>query len=264
MKTALTPGHDDWRRMENDPVLQRLQPKGLPILFGDENTEMGESILHTLTCGILFYGLQLHFGNRKNLHVFANLNLYYSDGDPPLYVSPDLMLVQSARRFPLEMSSYRIGKDGPAPCLAAEVLSFRTYHEGDLSSKPILYADLGVEEYILADVTGKMLPQKLLLLRRQVDGTWLDEQDADGGLTSRWGFRLVLDADKQLRVVDAATGAAYSRPNEGAAQLQDMTAAYRKEADTRKQLEAEVERLRRELAKHRQAGNGDKGRRHKP
>jgi hypothetical protein len=43
-----------------------------------------------------------------------------------------------------------------------------------------------------------------------------------------------------------------------------MTAAYRKEADTRKQLEAEVERLRRELAKHRQAGNGDKGRRHKP
>ena len=35
--------------------------------------------------------------------------------------------------------------------------------QGDLSRKPITYSALGVEEYIVADVTGEMLEQRLLL-----------------------------------------------------------------------------------------------------
>ncbi len=33
--------------------------------------------------------------------------------------------------------------------------------------------------------------------------TWQDEQDADGGITSRLGFRVVIENDGQLRVIDA-------------------------------------------------------------
>jgi hypothetical protein len=37
---------------ESDPVMQRIQPKGMPLLFGDEDFEMGESTIHTITAGI--------------------------------------------------------------------------------------------------------------------------------------------------------------------------------------------------------------------
>jgi hypothetical protein len=43
MKTAPIPGNAAWRHREADPVLQRIMPKGLPILFDDDGTEMGKS-----------------------------------------------------------------------------------------------------------------------------------------------------------------------------------------------------------------------------
>src|SRR5205823_13686687 len=113
--------------------------------------------------------------------------------------------------------SYRIGPHTPAPLLASEVLSPRTWQQGDLTRKPMIYSELGVHEYMLADVTGGMLAQRLLLLRRQRDGRWVDEQDEDGGITSRLGFRVMLDADGQLRVIDGRTGKRYARPDEAQA-----------------------------------------------
>jgi len=257
--TKLGPTGLVWRAVEMDQVLKRLQPPGTPLLYEDEGLEMGESTIHALTLGILFYGLKLHFARRKNIQVFTNLNLHYSADDPLLYVSPDLMIVQSARRFADNMASYRVGRDGPAPRLVAEVLSSRTWQEGDMSNKPLVYSDLGVEEYTVVDVTSVMLPQKLVLLRRQSKGTWLDEQDADGGLTSRFGFRLLVDDDGHLRVGDAATGARYPRPDEAGLRLRQVEAAYQKEVKLRQRLEAELARLRRRIAKPKPPGNGDKG-----
>jgi Uma2 family endonuclease len=249
-----------WGAAQNDPVLHRLQPPGTPLLFEDEGLEMGESIIHSLTCGILFYGIRLHFARRRNMRVFANLNLYYSDDNPTLYVSPDLMIVQSLKRFADNLASYAVGKSGPAPRLVGEVLSFRTWQEGDMTSKPLVYAGMEVREYVLVDVTGVMLPQRLVLLRRQADGTWLDEQDPDGGLTSQLGFRLIVEKDGHLRVCDAGTGKRYPRPDEAGLRLQEAEAAYKKEHELRKRLEAELARLRQGITKAKQPGNGNKGR----
>src|SRR5262249_32530269 len=147
-----------------------------------------------------------HFAPLTRYRVFGNLNLYYSSKDPTAYVSPDVMVVRPPRQLPAQLTSYTLGGEGPAPVVVGEVLSFRTWQQGDLVRKPILYSDLGVEEYIVADVTGEMLEQRLLLLRRQQDGSWQDEQDADGGITSRLGFRVLIEDDGQLRVIDAKTG----------------------------------------------------------
>lgn len=215
----------------NDPVLRRLQPKGLPQLFGDEDLEMGESTLHTITVNILLYGLGFHFALQTAYRVFGNLNLYYSD-DPLDFVSPDVMVVRPPRVLPEQLTSYRVGEQGPAPVLVGEVLSFRTWQEGDLGRKPLRYSALGVAEYILVDVTGEMLEQRLLLLRRQRDGSWQDEQDPDGGVTSRLGFRVVIEADGRLRVLDAKTGKRYARPEEAQAM-----------ADRVRALEEELARL---------------------
>jgi hypothetical protein len=97
----------------------------------------------------------------------------------------------------------------------------------------MLYSSLQIEEYIVADVTGEMLEQRLLLLRRKRAGGWQDEQDADGGVTSRLGFRVVIEDDGQLRIIDAKTGKRYARPEEAQAAVDRLAL-----------LEAEIARQR--------------------
>ncbi len=239
-------------RWETDPVLKRLQPKGMPCLFEDEDLDMGESVVHTLTCGILFYGLKLYFARRKSIRVFANLNLYYSRQPPYRYVSPDIMVIQTSRRYPDDLASYTIGEDGPAPVFVAEVLSYHTWQDGDLGTKPDLYADLGVREYAVVDVTGAFMEQRLALLHRGEDGNWADSVSEDGKIDSQLGFRLRVDGDGHLRVFDSSTDAPYPRPDEAGLELQDVKAAYekevelrRKEVELRRRLEAELAQLRR-------------------
>ena len=221
------------RAWENDPVIQRIRPKGMPRLYGNEDFEMGESTFHTISAGILLYGLGFHFAALAGYRVFGNLNLYYSAEDPTEYVSPDLMVVRPPRPLPAQLTSYRIGAQGPAPLLVGEILSFRTWQQGDLLRKPMLYSNLQIEEYIVADTTGEMLEQRLLLLRRKRAGGWQDEQDADGGITSRLGFRVVIEDDGQLRIIDAKTGKRYARPEEAQAAVDRLAL-----------LEAEIARQR--------------------
>ena len=80
-----------------------------------------------------------------------------------------------------------------APILVGEILSFRTWQQGDLARKPRIYSSIGVEEYLVADVTGEMLEQRLLLLRSQPDGTWSDEKSESASPSkkssgNRWWF----------------------------------------------------------------------------
>ncbi len=256
---ATRPGGRAWPRPERDPVLQRIQPKGIPLLYGEEDLEMGEADLHTRTCDILIYGLEFHLAPRPSLEVFGNLNLFYSDEAPERYVSPDVLVVEPTAPLSDDIRSYRIGEQGPAPVFVAEVLSFRTWQQGDLNFKPILYGDLGIEEYALVDPTGDMLPERLLLLRRQSSGQWLDSQDADGGITSQLGFRIVIEADGQVRVLDARTGKRYIRPREAQATADDLLrerkarqAAERAQRRAEKQArtEAEARREAEERLKH--------------
>jgi hypothetical protein len=194
---------------------------------------MGDSTVHTLSADILLYGLTFHFALHAAYRVFGNLNLYFSQAFPNLFLTPDVMVVKAARRLPQALASYRIGEQGPAPVLAGEVLSPRTYREGDLTGKPLTYGEIGIDEYLLVDVTGQLLRQRLLLLQRQRDGSWSDKQDADGGITSRLDFRVIMDDDGQIRVTDAKTGKRYARPD------QAQTAEDRVRA-----LEEELMRLR--------------------
>ena len=136
-----------------------------------------------------------------------------------------------------------------------EVLSPRTFQKGDLEAKPLLYKALGVREYVVIDVSGGLMAKRLLLLRRQADGSWQEVTDADGGVTSELGFRLVIDADGQLRVRDASTGKAYLHPAEAhsaAAQLAAEAEACRRAEERLRCLEDELGRLR----GNRPQGNG--------
>ena len=225
----------------------------LPVMYEDEGQEeMGDTEPHTITTDIFYNGLKAHLAPRraKRFRVFSNLNLYYHPIDLKAYVSPDLMVVETPRLLRSNLRSYRVGATGPAPVLTGEVLSERSYQQQDLHNKPKTYADLGVREYILVDVTGEYLPDKLLLKRLKADKTWKDESDPDGGVTSRLGFRLIIDRDGQLRVVDAKTGKPYARPDEAQAEAearQIEAAARQAETEARRQAEKRIEELEAEL-----------------
>jgi Uma2 family endonuclease len=222
---------------------------GLPLLYEDEEEgDMGDATWHTDAMDIALYGVMAHLRDRQELQVFANLNLFYSTRDRSAYVSPDLMVVEPDE-LNEDLTSYRIGENGPAPLLVGEVLSERTAQQEDLRDKLPTYAGLGTREYLLIDLTGRFLPERLQLKRLRRDRTWKDEQDADGGITSKLGFRLIIDTDGRLRVVNAQTGRPYARPDEAQVMADRVSA-----------LEAELARLRGTEAK----GKKGKGRRRKP
>src|SRR5262249_2351990 len=174
---------------------------------------------------------------------------------PKAYVSPDVMIVTPNRALPDDIGSYRVGTDGPAPSVVIEVLSERTHQQKDLTKKPKIYSRLGCREYILVDVTGRFLRGRLPLQRRRSDGRWLDEQDADGGVTSSFGFRVILDSDEHVRVLNARTGTPYARPDEAQTAVEKLAAATRarhKAEKARQQAEERIRALEEELARLRQ------------
>jgi Uma2 family endonuclease len=223
---------------------------GIPIMYEDDDEgDMGEANIHVETDMILHICLGYHFANRPKYKVYSNLNLYY---DPRAkkkqpYVSPDCMVVEPTRELEANIASYWLGKDGPAPLFTAEILSQRSFQQQDLGKKLKIYARLGIPEYALVDVTGELLPERLLLKILQPNRQWRDVQDPDGGITSQLGFRLVIDGeDGDLRVVHAQSGRPYLRP------LEAVFAAgeAKRLAD---ELKGQVERAR-EVARQLEAG----------
>jgi len=220
----------------------------MPVMYEDEGQdEMGETRFHELTIKILSTCLANHLKKRAEFQVFSNLNVYYHLIDHWAYFSPDVMAVRPFRPLEGEVTSYRIGEHGPAPVLVIEVLSRRSAQQQDLTNKPILYAQQGVAEYMLANVTGEFLPQRLWLKRLLPDQTWVEGQDADGGVTSQLGFRVVLEGDGQVRVVDTATGHRYVRPDEAEERIRAEAEARRQAEEARKQAEARVRDLEQQL-----------------
>ena len=196
---------------------------GIPILYEEEEEdEVGQSYLHALTMQILFACLGAHVRvHRPKMQVVSDMNCYYLAGPPHKKtgskpnISADVMIVEPYRPLPITQVSYTIDKDGPAPRVAIEVLSPATADRRDLDDKVILYSDLKVPQYILVDLSGILLADMLLLKRLQADGSWKDEYpDDQGGVTSELGFRLVIDDDGQLAVVDIESGKRYLRPDE--------------------------------------------------
>lgn len=221
---------------EDVPVCPWPWQNGLPMMYGDEDYEaLGDSDTHVTVHGIFHLGLKAHL-KKTRYRVFADLTLFRDPRLYPRFASPDIMVFDSLTDWDDQEIGYSYPHNGPPPILVGEVLSARSAAQGDLTSKFEMYAQLGIPEYLVVDPSGQWLAQRLLRIRFSGDGTHQLDQDADGGLTSALGFRLILDTDGQLRVVDAVTGFPYRRPEEA-----------EEEARSRNDLEAQLQAMKQQV-----------------
>ena len=142
--------------------------------------------------------------------------------------SPDIAAMPGGR-LPVEDNlSYRVGRDGPLPSFVLEVTSKDT-RQVDLHEKPLLYAAVGVKEFLIIDLLTPRRQGWRLIGYRLEEGPYYQEltPDTDGGLTFETiGLRVVAVGRERLEVYDAQTGARLLTPPELEALVRELETRY--------------------------------------
>ena len=115
-----------------------------------------------------FGALLLHYRDRPDVYVSADLLIYYEEGNPRVSVAPDTFVVFGVADH--KRMNYKVWEEGKGPDFVLEVASPNTWRE-DVKRKPGIYAGLGVSEYFLFDPTGEHLSPRLQGYRL-VDGAY--------------------------------------------------------------------------------------------
>lgn len=240
---------------------------------------MAETDLHRDEMAAAIDVLRERYRGRRDVYVAGNLLVYYEEGNTAARFAPDVFVVFGAvagRR-----RSYKLWEEKSAPSFVLEVSSRKTWLE-DMGNKKTLCARLGVSEYFLYDPEHDYLDPPLQG-HRLVGGAYRPVSvGKDGALRSMTLGLWLSVAREKLRFTDARTGRTLLRADE-VRQVQraevrarrkaeaerrkselerrkaenarnDATAALRAEREARRVAEAEISRLRKELARAGRSG----------
>lgn len=229
-------------RVRNGSLAHR---EGGEILYPEsDGRPMAETDEHRFQMNYLIEALCLWFARRKRVYATGNILLYYEEGDPRRRVSPDVMLIKGVERRRRRV--YKLWEEKKAPSVVIEVSSRGTRRE-DLVTKFQLYRDvLGVREYYIYDPLREYLPGRMKAweLRR---GVYVEQPiEGDRIMSPSLGLFLV-DTGRMLRLVN---------PRDGH-ELRTLA----EETTARREAEAEVRRLRRQLDRIRRRGLGGRAER---
>ncbi len=112
-----------------------------------EEDLMGETVVHNVLGRYLMDVLTTLFDGHL-CGVYQNLNFYHTLNWQEHPLAPDIAVVKGVElRY---VSSWRVGKTGPAPQVVLEIASQETWNK-DLEEKPMKYAMIGVQEYFAYD-----------------------------------------------------------------------------------------------------------------
>ncbi len=214
----------------------------------------------------------------QKVYVSGDLLVYYVQGNPRKYIVPDAFVVKGIP--PKNRRTYKIWVEGKAPDVVIETTSRKTRRK-DMSEKPALYARLGVKEYFLFDPLGEYLDPPLQGYRLAGEDYERIEPDAHGELESHeLGLRLRIgeghlefvrgdtgqrlltaderakreaerakrEAERAKREAERAKRETERAEREGEARQREAEARQR-ETQARLAAEAEILRLRAELAR---------------
>ncbi len=207
---------------------------------------MAETDLHWLETVELTWMLQIRYDDRPDVYVASDLLIYIEEGNPSAAVAPDVFVVFGVAKELRRV--YKLWEEGVVPAVAIELTSRKTQVE-DRRTKMAVYARLGVPEYFLYDPEADYLRPPLQGYR-WFNGTYEPiAPGADGALRSEsLGLDLRL-IDGRLQLFDVASGVRLRRAKEREAALEVAEAAVTWERARAEQAEAELARLRAELAR---------------
>ncbi len=186
---------------------------------------MAETDVHRQQMIDLLDSLEEYFRKDAQVYVTGNIFLYLprdKETGEQQSVSPDIFVVRGVAKKSRRI--YNLEVEKKAPDVIIELISRSTRLE-DLGSKKVLYAEMGVQEYFIFDPLKETFPEQLRGFRL-VDGEYqpLPGQRLHSGVL---GLDLVVENGKR-RLYDAHTG---------------------ERLRTHAEAEAEIARLRRELAR---------------
>ena len=218
---------------------------GKPMAASDFHLEILIWLLQTL---------RAHFARIPDVYVSGDILTYYTEGNPRAVVAPDVLVSFGIGQKPRHI--YKVWEEGKVPDFVMEFSSKTTYHN-DLTDKMDLYAALGIPNYLLYDAEALYLPSPLMGFQL-VKGVYVPiPPGVDGGVHSDV---LGLDfhiRDRRLGVYDPVREQWLQTPAEqhaaraedAEARAEDAEARAEQETIARQEAEAEVERLREQLAR---------------
>ena len=210
---------------------------------------MGETDLHRKEL-VRHIELLEDYYQGQRVYVSGDLLVYYEQGNPKKFVVPDTFVVKgiAARAHRV----YKIWVEGKAPDVVIETTSRKTQRK-DTDVKPPLYSRLGVKEYFLFDPEQEYLDPPLQGHRLAGDAYQRIVPDSDGCLLSQeLGLRLCV-GEGVVQFYRLDTGERLLTRSE---RVTRESARANHEMQTRQNAEAELARLRAELATHKSRSDG--------
>ena len=118
---------------------------GMPLPDGHFQDPLFREIVTTL---------ETRYQHRPDALVSGNTFVYYQEGNPQRFISPDCYIAFNISKASIErFNTYRLWEVGKPPDFALEIGSPSTA-QTDLTDKRQLYARLGIGEYWRYDATG--------------------------------------------------------------------------------------------------------------
>jgi Uma2 family endonuclease len=220
-------------------------PANGEIVYPDSHEDdMGESNWHYALLAYLWSALQLLFGEKEDVYVAANMNLYYEPGRPEFYYTPDLMVAFGVANYKRKV--YKLWEEKVFPQVVFEIASDRTWKE-DLGDKLDAYNKLGAEEYYILD-SQNFLPLPLMAYRRENGRLKSSHLAQDRVLSPRLGLEIVL-TDEGFRLFNPQTQEFIPSLTDAQAEAKAAQLKADAEAAKAKAAEARVAELLAEIAK---------------
>ena len=204
-----------------------------------------------------------HFRNRPDVEVSGNTFIYYEEGNPRRFISPDLHVTLGVTAEGFASMEYRntylLWEIGKVPDFVLEIASESTARR-DVTEKRVLYAQIGFGEYWRFDASGGDFYGEPLVGEYLADGEYRrfdinpDDEGRPSGYSPALGLHLCWD-DGRLHFYDPDSGEwlpNFSEQSAAAAEAQaalEESQVARHAAESRvAELEAELRRLRGESA----------------
>ena len=196
-----------------------------------------------------------HFRDRPDVEVSGNTFIYYEEGNPRRFISPDLHVTLGVTAEGFASMDYRntylVWEIGKPADFVLEIASESTALR-DVTEKRVLYARIGFGEYWRFDGSGGGFYGEPLVGEYLADGEYRrfdvspDEEGRPHGYSPALALWLYWD-DGRLRFYDPVTGEWLLNRAEERAALEDSRATAEQERAAREAAEAQVAELQAEL-----------------